>query len=249
MNTKTVALITGGNSGIGAQIAKRLAKDNIYVAINYLIDEEKAKNVKGEIITNGGKCEIFKADITNKTQVDEMIGNINSVFGDVDILINNASPPAIAKNFIDTELDEFNQHFEVTFFAHLYIIKKVVAKMKDKGSGIIISILTTYILNTPPAKLSPYICAKEALHALSKTLAVELGPYGIRVNMVSPGLVDTEFTAHIPSKYKELLANQIPLRRICTKEDASEVISFLCSPEAKYLNGVNIPLSGGLNII
>ena len=118
--------------------------------------------------------------------------------------------------------------------------------MLEQKQGVIINVLTSYVINAPPTKLAPYITAKHALEGFSKSLAAEFGPSNIRVNMVSPGVTKTKFTEHLPERMFELISVQTPLRKIADPEDVAKVLLFLSSEDSCHLTGVNIPVCGGI---
>ena len=117
--------------------------------------------------------------------------------------------------------------------------------MKEQKRGKIVSILTSYTVGSPPNRLSHYVTAKHSLLGLSKALAVELGPFGITFNSISPSMTNTPLIEHLPSKLKEITANQIPLKRLAEPHDIASVAVFLCSKNSDFINGENILVSGG----
>lgn len=246
LDGKTV-LITGGTGGIGAAIAELLAKEGARLVLNYHKNHERAylvlTNIKEK--TRNENVLIFKADVTDVSDVKKMVEFTESQFGVVDILINNAACVVNRKEFLMLELDDFNMEFEAIFKGSLNCSKLILPKMVERKSGKIINILTTFVFGVPPNMISAYICAKYALLGLTKVLASEYGPRGITVNAISPGLTETEFNKDLPDMLKQITARQTPLRRIGMPEDMARVTLFLCSEESNYLTGVNIPVCGG----
>lgn len=244
-----IIMITGGNRGIGAVTAKLLAVNGAKVIINYHTDKESSDALIKEIFElTGDKSSViaFQADVSNETAVKEMVQSVFDKYGKIDVLINNACPQFLPKPFSETDWSEYEKLFQVNLKGAYNLIQSVVPKMKESKGGIIINMLTSYVLGAPPPKISAYITAKYALEGFSKALASELGPFNIRVNMVSPGIVKTKLTEHLPEKMFELISAQTPLRRITTGEDVAQILLFLSSDKAKYLTGVNIPVCGGL---
>ncbi len=249
MTEHKLALITGGHGGIGSAIARALAADGFDIAIPYRRDEPRARDIQQSIEhTSPGRCELYQADVTDRAQTDAMLETIAAKHGGVTVLVNAASAPALTKSFEETPASDFEEQFRVNVLAPVELIQKVLPFMKTQKEGIIVSVLTSYVFGVPPEKLAPYVSAKQALWGLTKVLARELGPSGIRVNAVSPGMTDTAFTAHIPDAYKKLLARQVPLGRLCAPEDVAAAVRFLCSDEARFITGVNIPITGGADM-
>ena len=249
MTEGEVVLITGGSSGIGAATAKLLAKQGAKVVINYRENEDDAKNLVQEIIREGcssGLLMMIKADVSSEVEVRNMIDKAIKKFGRIDALVNNASPKTSPLSFQEAEWQDFQKFLDVVVKGAYNLAKFAVPVMKERKKGNIVSVLTSYTIGMPPAKLAPYITAKYALEGLSKSLAAELGAYGIRVNMVSPSMMKTNFTKHLPEKMFEIAAMQSPLKRLTTPEDVAQVILFLISDQSRNITGVNIPISGGL---
>lgn len=240
MVNNKVALITGASRGIGKAIAKKFSENDIDVIINYKINEEAAKKTFAEINNNGM---IIKADITSEDEVKEMISKIREKYDKIDILINNANPPIPDKKFTDLSWDEFNTQLETNIKGSFNCIKHTIDLMKEGSS--IINILTTYIIGNPPKNLSHYITAKQGMWGLTKSLAIELADKKIRVNAISPEMTNTDLTSNVPDIFKKMLTSKIPLKRLCTVEDISNVVLFLSSKNAEFITGVNLPINGG----
>ncbi len=240
-----VALVTGASRGIGAAIALLLAQHGAAVAVNYRSSQSQAEQIVSKLREVGKTALAFKADVADPDQVREMVEQIRVQLGEVSILVNNASGDALPKPFVETTWKEFQQNLDVTVAGTYHIIQAILSGMLARKHGIIINIGSAYTIGTPPDKLSRYIVAKYALVGLTKALATELGPQGIRVNMVAPGLTDTSLTAHLPHRIKDLAAFQSPLRRNATTEDTARAVLFLASEMAGFINGAILPVTGG----
>lgn len=244
-----LALILGGSGAIGSAIACALAADGRNIVITYRDGEDRAKLVQKQIVEAGAvHCEIVRLDLTDRVGIGALADLIAKKYGGVYALIHAASPLVRTQAIEETPAEDFEEQWNVHVLAMSLLMKSLLPFMKVKKTGVIIPILTSCILGVPPAKWAPYVSAKYALLGLCKTLSHELGPWGIRVNMISPGMVDTAFTAHIPESYKKMVARQIPLGRLCSLDDIAASVRFLCSEEARFLTGVNIPVTGGLEM-
>ncbi len=244
-----VVLITGGNTGIGAATAKLLARNGARVIINYREDKESAEKLVTEICdltNNTNSAMALKADVTKDEEVKEMVEQILNKCGQVDVLINNACPKTFSLSFSETTWKDYEVFLNTNLKGAYNLIQAVLPSMLKNKTGSIINMLTSYVVNTPPPKISPYITAKYALEGFSKSLASELGAHNIRVNMVSPGVTKTKFTNHLPEKMFDLISMQTPLKSLSSTEDVAEVLLFLSSEKSKHLTGVNIPVCGGL---
>jgi 3-oxoacyl-[acyl-carrier protein] reductase len=241
---KTI-LITGAGRGIGRATALLLAKNGARLAVNYLSNKEQAEKVVTEIKSMSGQAAAFQADITRESDVLAMIGKIKRSFGAIDVLVNNATAPIDYKNFNELTWDEFDKHLQVQIRGVYNAAKAVLPDMMARKNGNIINVVTTATLGVPPTRMSGYTTAKYGLLGLTKTLALELGKFGIRVNAVSPGLVETDLTNYLSPKYKELVAAETPLGRNTTPEDVARAILFLASNDSAHVTGANIPVCGG----
>jgi 3-oxoacyl-[acyl-carrier protein] reductase len=238
------ALVIGGTGGIGKATCIQFAKDGFNVIIHYNKNKTLAEEIKAEVEKNKQKAIIISADILNDLDIKEMISKGIRAFGKIDVLANCAATVIPNIKFQDLEWTDFMQQMEVNIKSTFTIIKAVVPEMIKNGYGKIINI-GSLSAEKPNADWSHYITAKSALIGLTKSLAFELSPKGIRINMVTPSLVNTELTADIPEKIKLLTAAQTPLRRLALASDVAGVISFLASEKSDFLSGENIRVNGG----
>jgi 3-oxoacyl-[acyl-carrier protein] reductase len=242
---KKTALIIGATGGIGSSVCLQLASDGFDIAIHHLADPQNAALLQEKIIKSGRKAIAIHADIREEDQVGEMIETVRRKLGSIYVLVFCASPLTPAIKFHDLSYDDFQKQLDVNLKGLFYLAKSVIPVMEEQGSGKIINISSQYSESTPPAELAPYVTAKCALNGFSKSLAVELAPKNITVNLVSPGMTDTGFIADVPAKTKLLTAAKTPLRRIARPSDISGVIGFLASEKADYLTGETIRVNGG----
>ena len=244
-NKNRVALITGSSRGIGAQIAQLFANEGISVIVNYNRDKKSAEDTVQKIKASRGKACSIQADITKKSDLEALSKAIKRDFGGIDILVNNATFGIDPINFDELSWEEVGRHIDIHIKAVFDLCKTFIPHMAEQKYGKVVNIISTYGLGVPPPYLTHYVIAKSGLIGLSKSLAVEFGPKGINVNMISPGLTNTGLISGMPEKTKLVYASQSPMRRIAEPQDVAEAALFLVSDKARHLSGVNIPVSGG----
>ena len=243
-NAKRVALVVGSTGGIGKATCMQLAEDGFDIAISYRHNVELAKTIKEQIIALGGKALIVNADITDFEQVQDMINKIIRKFGTITVVASCATVNIPNIKIDDLEWERIQEQIDLNIKGSFNIVKCVIPIMENNKYGKIINITTQYI-ETPNSQLVHYITAKSALHGFTKALAFELAPKGIRINMVSPGMTDTNLLADIPEKTRLLTAAQTPLRRIAVPKDVACAISYLASEKSDFLTGETIRVNGG----
>ena len=238
------ALIIGGTGGIGSEVCIQLAKDGFNIVLHYNKNAERANELKKKIEEEGVKCITVNANINNEPELKEMLKMIARSFNTIDVLVNAAASNIPNIKFQDLEWSDYLNQLDLNIKSVFNIMKLVVELMINNGGGKIINI-GSYSAEKPNNDWSHYITAKSALIGLTKSLAFELAPKGININMVTPSLVSTDLTADIPEKFKLLTASQTPLRRLAKAKDVAGAISFLASEKANFLAGVNIRINGG----
>ena len=243
-NVKRVALVVGGTGGIGRATCMQLAEDGFDIVINYRHNVELAKKIKDQIIALGGKSLIFNADITDFEQVQDMVNKIVRKFGTITVVANCATVNIPNIKVDDLEWERIQEQFDLNIKGSFNIMKCVIPGMENNKYGKIINI-TTQAIEKPNAQWLHYITAKSALHGFTKALAFELAHKGIRINLVSPGMTDTDLLADIPEKTRLLTAAQTPLRRIANPKDVACAISYLASEKSDFLTGETIRVNGG----
>lgn len=242
--TKKTALITGGARGIGAATAKKLAADGFKVLINFVHNETAATDVVNDIAKAGGEAYAYKADVRVKGDIENMFQKILKEHGGVDVLVSNANISFEMKPFTGMLWEEFSQKMNDELHAAFATAKLAVPSMISKKFGRLIFISSTLSENPSPHFLAHGV-AKGALDSFSKYLAQELGPMGITANIVAPGLVATDATAHMPEDQKTLIKNFTPMQRIAIPDDIANTVSFLAKDESSFVTGTYIPVSGG----
>ncbi len=241
--TTKVAFIQGGSRGIGAAIAKRLAKDGAAIALTYASSPDKAQDVVNEIEAAGGRAIAIKADSANPIQLKAAIQLAADTYGKIDILVNNAGVLALG-NVADAEfsLEEIDRILAVNVRS-VILASQAVVKHMDKG-GRIITIGSTNSDRMPFVGGSIYAMSKSAIVGLTKGLARDLGPLGITVNNVQPGPIDTEMNP-ADSEFAESLLGLMASGRYGKVEEVAGFVSYLAGPEAAYITGASLLIDGG----
>lgn len=239
-----VALITGASKGIGAGIAKQLATDGASVVVNYSSDKTGAEKTVAEITAAGGKAIAVKASVTESAGIALLFSEAKKAFGPVDILVNNAGVYQFAA-LSDVTAENIDWHFGINVKGLLLTTQAAVAQFPSTG-GSIINIGSVITEQTLPTSVV-YGATKGAVDIITKTLAKELGPKGIRVNSVNPGFTHTEGTTDFQgSDFEKAFISQTPLGRSGQPDDIAPVVSFLASDEAKWVTGALLQVAGGL---
>ncbi|CEK14067.1 3-oxoacyl-(acyl-carrier-protein) reductase [Chthonomonas calidirosea] len=238
-----VALVTGGARGIGAAIVRVLAREGAAVAINYAHSGEQAKALAQRIVQGGGKALPYAADVRDAEAVRHMIAQIRDDFGRLDAVVNNAIAGRQHGALTEASDEDFRTAFDFGCMAIIHMIRAVRPVMREQGGGRIINIVTE-LWNLAPEEWSVYMAGKGAMVGISRSLARELGPDNITVNMVAPGWmadekVDTE------SEGSKNFARSLPLRRHGSAEEIGNACAFLMSDLASYITGAYIPVTGG----
>jgi len=247
--SKKVALITGASRGIGKAIALRFANMGATIAVNYVRNEEAAKQTASEIKAIGANVEIFQANVGNAKDAATMIEAVLEKFGGVDIFIHSAAMGAF-KPVHKLRANQWDISMDINAKAFLFMVQKVLPSMEKAGHGTIIGLSSLggqqYIPNYGAIGIS-----KAALEATIRYLAVELGPKGIRVNGVSGGLVNTDALKYFPDyeKFEKEVKAKTPAGRIADPDDLAKVVAFLVSPEAEWITGQTLIADGGLSLI
>ena len=239
-----VALVTGASRGIGRAIALKLAAEGAKVAINYAGNTAKAEEVKAEIEKNGGEAILVQADVADAAAVEAMVNATVEAFGQIDILVNNAgiTRDGLLMRMKDEDFDAvINTNLKGVF----YCTKLVSKLMMKKRSGRIINMASVVGLMGNAGQTN-YAAAKAGVIGFSKSAAKELAARGITVNMVAPGFIDTDMTAAMTDKAREMTLTGIPLNRMGTPEDVANAVAFLVSDNASYITGQVINVDGGM---
>ena len=244
-----VALVTGGGRGVGKGISLSLAAAGASVAVNYRRDEESAAETVREIEALGGKAIAFSASVDDYEQNAQMVADIERDLGPVSILVNNASIASRGRPVMDTDPEEMRRVVATHAFGPHYLAALTLPKMRTLGRGDIVMISSVATRSLGPNG-APYNMGKTAMEALAYTLAKEEREHGIRVNIVAPGLVDTDMGQRLIKAVQGVedirsLDQSMPFGRVCQPEDVANVVRFLVSDENSYLTGERLYCDGG----
>jgi len=240
-----VALVIGGSGGIGSAICRTLAEDGFDVAVHYFNNATAAHKIVGDINVAGKRHALaVKADIGIEADVINMANEVVRRLGVPTVLVNCATSKIVPIKFESLTWSDMEQHISIAIKGAWNLAHHLVPLMINEGQGKIIQITTQYV-ETPANNLLPYITAKSAIAGFCRSLALDLAPKGILVNMVSPGMTDTEQIADVPERIRLLAAAKIPLRRLANPEDVAGAVAFIASERADYLTGETIRVNGG----
>ena len=213
--------------------------------IKYRNDKESASIIANKIIELGGNAIAVYADITSRSDIKNMSEDIFDNFGRCDCIIHGASPPIHPIKTEKMVYDDMDLYLKTYLKGSIMLVEYFLPSMIQCGFGRFIFLGSSYLFGSPPPGMSAYVAAKEALWGYTKSLSTDIAHYGITTNMVSPSLTITELTDNVPARVKEVEAIKSPMRRLVTVNDTASQISYLCSDDASYINGVNIPITGG----
>ncbi|MEX0803914.1 MAG: SDR family oxidoreductase [Candidatus Binatia bacterium] len=242
-----VVLVTGASRGIGAAAAKRLAQSGASVVINYHQNKAAAQKVLNEIEDSGGRGMVFQADVTRQDQVASMIEAAREKFSAVDVLVNNAYFPFEVGQLHELSWESLHRAVEHELSAFYNCVQACLPQMTEKKSGKII-IVSTRLAQQPLPRMGAYAAAKSALESMANTMAIELGPLGINVNVVTPAFTLTDASMIMPEAFRERVRETRPLKKHLYPEDVAGAIAFLAGSEANMLTGSHILITGGSHL-
>ncbi|MFI5015833.1 MAG: SDR family NAD(P)-dependent oxidoreductase [Hyphomicrobiales bacterium] len=238
-----VALVTGGSRGIGAAIARRLARGGARVAVGYRARQADAETVVAEIAREGGEAQAFGGDVSRPEDVARVVAGAVSAFGRLDIVVNNAGVSAYRPvGALDQAF--FREQFEGNVLSAILVTQAALPSLPRPG-GRIINLASRLAFDPIPGS-AIYAAAKAAVITLTHAFARELGGQGITVNCVAPGLTETEMASGISKERREAVVAATPLGRLGIPEDIAGVVAFLASDEARWITGRTILADGGL---
>ncbi|HEV2687590.1 MAG TPA: glucose 1-dehydrogenase [Bryobacteraceae bacterium] len=244
--TGKVALITGASSGIGAAAASLFGELGAGVAIGYHRNQKGAEQVRDGILAAGGKATAIRADMRHAEEVRSLVKSTVDQLGPIDILVNNAGSLVERMKILDVTEERWDEIMDLNLKSAVLCSQAVAASMMERKRGAIIHIVSIAGRNGGGPGAGAYATAKGGLIAFTKSLAKELAPHGVRVNAVSPGVIDTPF--HEAFSTPEMLGNfvkSIPLGRMGTSMECATAIAFLASDAASYVVGETIEVNGG----
>jgi NAD(P)-dependent dehydrogenase (short-subunit alcohol dehydrogenase family) len=242
-----VAIVTGSASGIGHATAVALAECGAAVAINFRRNEIGAESLRKQIVANGGRAISVQADVTIAADVESLVQRTAVELGPVDILVNNAGSLIERLRILELTEERWDEVIDLNLKSAFLCSKAVAASMMERRTGAIINLSSIAGRNGGALGSIHYSTAKGGLITFTKGLAKELAPFGVRVNAVSPGVIDTPYHEQFSStEMMKGYVNAIPLGRIGKPEEVAQVIAFLASDAAGYLVGETIEINGGM---
>ena len=243
---KKTVLITGASRGIGASLAQNFASQNYNVVINYNNSKKEALELLKKIRDFGGSAIAVKGNVSDFNDAKKLVERASEEFGSIDVLINNAG---IAEQKLFTEITEkdWKLMFDVNVHGMFNCTHHVVKDMIKNHSGKIINISSVWGI-TGAAMESVYSASKAAAIGFTKALAKEVGPSGINVNCVAPGVIDTDMNKNLSKEDVQKLTDSTPVERLGMPEDIANVVAFLCSKEANFITGQVVSPNGGFLI-
>ncbi|WP_299014556.1 SDR family NAD(P)-dependent oxidoreductase [uncultured Polaribacter sp.] len=246
-NKNRVAIITGATGGIGFEVAKRLGKDGYTVILNGINDEAGAEKLK-ELTESGISAEYYGFDVTNEDEVTTNINTIGNKYGKIDVLVNNAGGLGGRSRFEEMTTEFYKSVMALNLDSTFYASRAAIPFLKKSDYATIINYTSNAGWNAGGPGAGIYGTSKAAVHAITRALAKDLAEYGIRVNAVSPGTIDTPFHSQIKSTKPEVFAswaNNIMLGRLGQPEDVAGVVAFLASKDAAFMTAETIQIGGG----
>jgi meso-butanediol dehydrogenase / (S,S)-butanediol dehydrogenase / diacetyl reductase len=242
-----VAVITGATGGIGFEVAKRLGKDGYTVILNGIEDDKGAERVL-ELTSNGISAEYYSFDVTKEEQVSLNINKIGKKYGKIDVLVNNAGGLGGRSRFEEMTTEFYRFVMALNLDSVFYASRAAIPFLKKGENASIINFTSNAAWTAGGPGAGIYGTSKAGVHSITRALAKDLAEYGIRVNAVSPGTIDTPFHAQIKSTKPEVFdswKNSIMLGRLGQPEDVASVISFLASKDASFITAETIQIGGG----
>ncbi len=243
-----VALVTGSSTGLGYAIALDLARQGARVAMNYANNQARAEKAFAELQAIGRPCMLTRADVTDPEQVAALCDHISRELGPVDILVPNATPEQPQRRIEDYDWALFQQMIDFFVKSPYLLTRACLPHMKRQHWGRIITI-TSEVFSLGVAPFTAYVSAKGGQVGLSRSLATELAPYGITVNMVSPGWIPVERHEKDPQEMKDAYLRTIPARRWGLPEDVAGAVTYFAGEEAGFVTGQTLTVNGGRSFL
>ncbi len=239
-----VAIVTATNNDRGNAIAELLASEGAAVTINYFKNKKNAESVLNNIESRSGKAMVRQVDVTSKASVNRMVADTVKKFGSIDILVNNAHGAIRRKTFEDTIWKEFTENLNGTIKGAHNCCQAVISEMQKQKYGRIINIMDN-IVNEPVKGYTSHTTAQSALVGFTRSLVVELGSFGITVNLISAGFTLAKKMPHAPPRIQKVMAEQTPLKRLALPIDIAKAVLFYATDLSDFVTGNCLSVDGG----
>lgn len=244
------ALVTGASSGIGAETAVAFGSRGAYVLVHYNASREGAEDALRRLREAGGDGELLAADLSTETGIDGFVQRLRALARPVDILINNAGSLVERRKFLELTPELWNRVITLNWTSAMRIAQAVLPGMIERKRGFIVNLSSIAARNGGGIGAVAYASSKAAVSCMTKGMAKEFAPFGIRVNAISPGTIDNNFHRKFSTKQMlDAVVAATPLGRLGESAECAEVITFLCSERASFIQGQTIEINGGMLMV